>query len=325
MQKVLITGGAGFIGAHVARRLLAEGVEVVCLDNFDPFYAEAIKRRNVDACRAAARSPSAFERVEGDFRDPATCARGLADVDAVLHLGALAGVRPSLAQPARYYDVNVVGTQVLLSALQQRGPDLPLIFASSSSVYGGNEKIPFAEVDPVDHPVSPYAASKKAGEVICYTHHHLHGNPVTCLRFFTVYGPGQRPEMAIHAFARRLLAGEAIPLFGDGTTRRDYTYVDDIVDGVLAALRRADGYRIYNLGGSKTTELRSLLNELEQAFGKAARIERLPEQRGDVRQTWADTDLAAAELDFRPQVGLREGLRRFADWYLGEREAGRLG
>ncbi len=318
---ILVTGGAGFIGSHVARRLLSTGRSVRVLDNFDPFYAEAIKRRNVESLGAA--GGSAFELLEGDFRDVDSAKRALDGVRGVIHLGALAGVRPSIQDPVRYMDVNVRGTQILLQELQGR-PEVPFVFASSSSVYGGNTKVPFAETDPVDHPVSPYAASKKAGEVICHAHHHLHGTPITCLRFFTVYGPGQRPEMAIHLFSRKLLAGEPIPMFGDGTTRRDYTFVDDIVDGVVAALDRADGYRIYNLGGAHTTELRTLIATLEDVFGKQAVIDRKPEQPGDVKQTWADTTRVAEELGFAPQVGVREGVERFAEWYLAERKAGRL-
>jgi UDP-glucuronate 4-epimerase len=322
MQTVLITGGAGFIGSHVARRILGEGRRVRVLDNFDPFYAESIKRRNVEFSRAVA--PSGYELIEGDFRDAATCSAVLDGVDAVLHLGALAGVRPSIEQPIRYMDVNVTGTQTLLSAVAERSTSMPVVFASSSSVYGGNTKVPYAETDPVDHPVSPYAASKKAGEVVCSTHHHLYGNPITCLRFFTVYGPGQRPEMAIHKFARLLVAGDPIPMFGDGSTRRDYTFIDDIVDGVVTALDRASGYRIYNIGGSRTTELGTLIATMEEVFGKKAAIERMPEQPGDVRQTWADTTLLERDLGFVPRVDIREGLTRFAAWYLEERAAGRI-
>ncbi|MFO1052104.1 MAG: NAD-dependent epimerase/dehydratase family protein [Planctomycetota bacterium] len=323
MAHILITGGAGFIGSQVAQRLLRSGQSVRVLDNFDPFYDVAIKRRNVERCAELARGAAIFEFVEGDFRERRTCADAVAKVDAVIHLGALAGVRPSIVEPVRYMDVNVSGTQTLLSVLQDRR-DVPFVFASSSSVYGGNRKVPFAESDPVDHPVSPYAASKKAGEVICYTHHHLYGNAVTCLRFFTVYGPGQRPEMAIHKFARHLVAGESIPFFGDGTTRRDYTYVDDIVDGVIAAMHRASGYHVYNLGGSSTTDLATLVRTMEVVFDRPAKLERLPEQPGDVRETWADTSLAARDLGFRSRVGLREGIERFAAWYLEERSAGRL-
>lgn len=323
MDTVLITGGAGFIGSHVARRLLAQGSRVVVLDNFDPFYDVRIKQRNVEALRAAAK-PGRFELIEGDVRDPAACERALRGASAVLHLGALAGVRPSIADPVRYMDVNVRGTQVLLEEIRKLPARVPVVFASSSSVYGGNRRLPFRESDPVDRPVSPYAASKKAGEVQCACFAHLYGNPVTCLRFFTVYGPGQRPEMAIHQFARRLLDGEPLPLFGDGTTRRDYTYIDDVVDAVVAALARADGYRIYNIGGSRTTSLAELVALLEQVFGRTAIVEHRPEQPGDVKETYADVTLAERELGYAPKVDIAEGLARFARWYLAERSAGNV-
>jgi UDP-glucuronate 4-epimerase len=323
VAKFLITGGAGFIGSHVARRLLGRGDEVVILDNLDPFYDPRIKRRNLAELEQAA--GDALAVVEGDIRSPEACAHAVRGVSAVIHLAALAGVRPSIADPVRYMDVNVVGTQVLLEAVRKLGaPAVPVVYGSSSSVYGGNVKVPFAETDPVDHPVSPYAASKKAGEVQCAAFHHLSGNPVVCLRFFTVYGPGQRPEMAIHKFCRLMLQGQALPFFGDGSTRRDYTYVDDIVAGVVAAADRARGYEVYNLGGSQTTTLADLVRMLEAVLGRRAVLDRKPEQPGDVRQTYADTRKAARDLGYRAEVDLREGLRRFADWYLAEREQGRL-
>ena len=219
--------------------------------------------------------------------------------------------------------VNVTGTQTLLEAIRGR-PEIRFVFGSSSSVYGGNEKVPFAEDDNVDWPISPYAASKKAGEVVCHAHHHLHGNPVTCLRFFTVYGPGQRPDLAIHLFTRKLIDGETIPMFGDGSTSRDYTYVDDIVDGVVAAIDRDSGYRIYNLGGSSPIKLRDLIAELEDATGCQAQIDRKPDQPGDVPRTWADVSRAGAELGYEPKVDTREGLRRFVAWFRKARSEGAL-
>ncbi|MCA8956734.1 MAG: SDR family NAD(P)-dependent oxidoreductase [Planctomycetes bacterium] len=324
MRRVLITGGAGFIGTHLATRLLDAGDSVVVLDCFDPFYDPAIKRRNVAGLRA--RGGDRFELLEGDIREPEACRAAVEDVDGVMHLAALAGVRPSLEDPVRYMDVNVRGTQVLLNAVRDAAARKPIrfLFGSSSSVYGGNVKVPFAESDPVEHPVSPYAASKRAGELICYTFHHLTGIPVTCLRFFTVFGPGQRPEMAIHKFSRMIVDGKPVPMFGDGTTSRDYTFVSDIVDGLVAALERADGYRIYNLGGSRTTTLAELIRGIEQALGRTAVIERLPEQPGDVKTTNADLTLVERELGFMPKVSMAEGLRQFAAWYLAEREAGRV-
>jgi UDP-glucuronate 4-epimerase len=327
VDTVLITGGAGFIGAHVARRLLAAGSRVVILDNFDPFYDVRIKRRNVANLHDLAASRGAergVEVVEADLRDSAACQRAARDATAVLHLAALAGVRPSIQDPVRYMDVNVRGTQVLLEEVRRLPSRVPLVFASSSSVYGGNERLPFRESDPVDRPVSPYAASKKAGEVQCAAWSHLWGHPTTCLRFFTVYGPGQRPEMAIHQFSRKIVSGEPLPFFGDGTTRRDYTYIDDIIDGVIAALQRAAGYRIYNLGGSHTTSLSELVTMLEGAFGRRAILDRKPDQPGDVKQTYADGQLAERELGFKPKVGMQEGIARFARWYLAEKQAGHV-
>ena len=322
---VLVTGGAGFIGAHVAARLLARGSAVRVLDNLDPYYDAALKRRNLERLTAA--GGQRFECVEGDLRDPAACARAAEGAAAVIHLAALAGVRPSILDPVRYMDVNVTGTQVLLQSLHDR-PRVPIVFGSSSSVYGGNAKVPFAEGDPVDRPVSPYAASKKAGEVVCYAFHHLRGNPVTCLRFFTVYGPGQRPEMAIHKFSRCIVSGQPLPFFGDGDSARDYTYVDDIVDGVCAALdrmrRRGRGYDIFNLGGATPVALRDLVAMLETEFQRRAILDRRGDQEGDVRRTHADLTLARAELGWAPRVPLAEGLRRFATWYRAERAEGRL-
>jgi UDP-glucuronate 4-epimerase len=320
-RHVLVTGGAGFIGSHVARSLLAEGRAVRVLDNLDPFYDVALKRRNLD--ELAALGGARLEFMDGDIRDAAACVRAVDRADGVVHLAALAGVRPSIRDPVRYMDVNVRGTQVLLQALAGRR-DVPFVFGSSSSVYGGNRKVPFAEDDPVDRPVSPYAASKKAGEVQCHAFHHLCGNAVSCLRFFTVYGPGQRPEMAIHKFARHITDGRPIPFFGDGTSRRDYTWIDDIVAGVVAALDRAEGYEIYNLGGSATTTLADLVRSLEEALGRKAVLERLPDQPGDMPQTCADISKAARALGYRCTVPAPEGIARFAQWYLREKAAGRL-
>ena len=316
-DRILVTGGAGFIGGHVVERLLAAERSVRVLDNLDPYYDPAIKRRTLEHLRA--RGGSRFEFTEGDIRDPETCARALADVGVVIHLAALAGVRPSIAEPVRFADVNVTGTQVLLDVLAHTAPGhARLVFASSSSVYGGNRKVPFSEPDPVDHPVSPYAATKRAGELLCDTFHHLYGNPVTCLRLFTVYGPRQRPEMAIHRFARCIRSGQPIPFFGSGESRRDYTFVDDIVDGVTAATGRDSGYRIYNLGGAATTSLSELVGMLEELLGRQAVLDRLPDQAGDVPQTWADIGRAERELGYRCRVPLPDGLRRFCDWLIAQ-------
>jgi UDP-glucuronate 4-epimerase len=317
---VLITGGAGFIGSHLAARLLAAGRTVRVLDNLDPYYDVAIKQRNLEELAAA--GGERFTFVRGDLCRDEDCRQAVAGVGTVVHLAALAGVRPSLEKPVRYLDVNVTGTQRLLQAIES--PDVAFVFGSSSSVYGGNTKVPFAENDPVDRPVSPYAASKKAGEVLCHAWHHLKKNAVTCLRFFTVYGPRQRPEMAIHQFARRITDGQPVPFFGDGTSRRDYTYVDDIVDGVIGAMRRREGYGIYNLGGAATTTLTELVALIEGALGKKAVLDRKPDQPGDVPQTFADVRLAERDLGFRARTPIAAGITKFCAWYLAEKRAGRI-
>ncbi|RMF72366.1 MAG: NAD-dependent epimerase/dehydratase family protein [Acidobacteria bacterium] len=317
---VLVTGAAGFIGSHVVDHLLARGDTVVGLDNFDPFYDPALKRENLAAALAA----PGFTLVEGDLRDRALVDRVLAEhrVDAVIHLAARAGVRPSLADPELYADVNVRGSAVVFEAARAAGITR-VIYASSSSVYGGNEKLPFAEDDPVDHPVSPYAATKKANELQAHVYSRLHGMTMIGLRFFTVYGPRQRPEMAIASFTRRIAEGRPVPMYGDGTSRRDYTYIDDIVAGVLAALDRGEGYRIYNLGESRTTSLARLIELIGEALGVTPQIERLPEQPGDVPATWADIRRARDELGYDPQVPVEDGIRRYVAWFRGRGEAGR--
>ena len=320
MTRVLITGGAGFIGSHLAQRLLADGDTVRVLDNLDPFYAPAIKQRNLDLLRD--QGGERFSFVEGDLRDADACRRAVDGAQVVVHLAALAGVRPSLADPARYMDVNVTGTQILLN--QVADPSVRVVFGSSSSVYGGSKEMPFHEGLKVDRPVSPYAASKKGGEVLCHTWHHLHGNPLTCLRFFTVYGPRQRPEMAIHKFARMITDGDAIPFFGDGSSRRDYTYVDDIVSGVRAAMARTEGYDVFNLGGAATTSLSELVEHLERALDKPAKLDRQPDQPGDVPVTYADVTRAQQELGYRSETPLADGVQKFCSWYLEEKAQGRV-
>lgn len=318
MQRILVTGGAGFIGSHLCERLLARGDAVQVLDNLDPFYDPALKQKNLSMLATVGGDRFAFQ--QGDIRDARTCRQALRGCDGVIHLAALAGVRPSIADPVRYMDVNVTGTQVLMQQIDSKS--MPFVFGSSSSVYGGNTKVPFSEDDAVDRPVSPYAASKKAGEVICHAWHHLHGNPVTCLRFFTVYGPRQRPEMAIHQFARCIMTDKPVPFFGDGESRRDYTYVADIVTGVVASLDRAKGYSIYNLGGSATTSLSELVAALEHALDRKAVLHRLPDQPGDVPITFADVSRAERELGYRCTTPVKDGLRRFVEWYLKEQQAG---
>lgn len=319
-MQVVVTGACGFIGSHVCEALLARGDAVVGLDNFNDFYDPRLKEKNAGLLEKHA----AFKLVRGSILDEDALQRALAPrPDAVIHLAAWAGVRPSIERPALYTRENIDGTVAVMDALRAR-PDpagrLPrLVFASSSSVYGTNSKVPFEEDDPIAHPVSPYAATKRAGELLAYTYHHLYGLDVACLRFFTVYGPRQRPEMAIHKFARLLLDGKAVPRFGDGSTRRDYTFIADIVQGVLASMDRCAGFAIYNLGNSRTVTLNELIDKLAAALGVPARVEALPEQPGDVPITYADVSRAVRELGYRPDYPLERGLAEFAAWLKAQR------
>jgi UDP-glucuronate 4-epimerase len=316
-RRVLVTGGAGFIGSHLAERLLADGHEVVVLDNFDSFYDPAIKRRNV----AAALGNPRYRLVEGDIREDTALERAFAGgrPEAVIHLAARAGVRPSIVDPVLYSSVNLDGTTRLLEACRRHGVGR-FLFGSSSSVYGDNPKVPFAEDDPVDHPISPYAATKKAGEILCHAFHHLFGIQVACLRFFTVYGPRQRPEMAIHKFTRLLSRGVPVEQYGDGASARDYTYVGDIVEGVVRALERCRGYHVWNLGGARTISLGDLVARIAGVLEVEPRVRQLPEQPGDVQRTWADISRAARDLDWAPQVPLEEGLPQFVHWFRKHRD-----
>jgi UDP-glucuronate 4-epimerase len=316
MGAILVTGGAGFIGSHLTDRLLRDGREVVALDSFDAFYDPADKERNLEA---ACRHPR-FRLVRGDIRDAAAldAAMGTAPVDAVVHLAARAGVRPSIADPVLYSSVNVDGTVRVLEACRRHGIDT-LVFGSSSSVYGNNAKVPFAEDDPVDRPISPYAATKRAGELLAHTYHHLFGMRIACLRFFTVYGPRQRPDLAIRKFATLLTAGSELPVFGDGSSGRDYTYVDDIVDGIVRTLDRTTGFHVWNLGGSQPVLLRDLVDRLGRGLGVTPTIRRLPPQAGDVERTWADTRRARRELDWSPATPFDAGIDAFLSWLESER------
>jgi UDP-glucuronate 4-epimerase len=314
-MKILITGSAGFIGSSLAERLLARGDRVVGLDNFDDYYAPAIKRRN--SARLATKG--SFVLVEGDIRDPNKLQEIFAEnsFDCIVHCAARAGVRPSLSDPLLYEDVNVRGTlNILNMARTQRVANT--VACSSSSVYGNNSKVPFSEDDPVDHPISPYAATKKAAELLCYTYHHLYNLSVTCLRLFTVYGPRQRPEMAIHKFARRIDKEQPITMFGDGSSSRDYTYIEDLVDGLVHAVDTPLGYEIINLGESQTVTLRKLIAVIEQELGKKSIIQQKPVQAGDVERTYADIRKAQKLLGYRPNVSIEEGIRRFIAWYKEE-------
>lgn len=312
-MKVLLTGGAGFIGSWVGERLLEQGHGVVCIDNFNEFYDPAIKRSNIETALA---NPE-YVLCEGDITDRALLDELFAahEFDAIIHLAAWAGVRPSIENPEIYEEVNLGGTLNLLQRARAKG--LPkFVFASSSSVYGGRKDPPFSETDSVGRPVSPYAATKRGGEVLAYTYHHLFGLDITCLRFFTVYGPRQRPEMAIHKFARRMLQGRSIPLFGDGTSSRDYTYIDDIVDGTIRALDHCKGYEIVNLGESHTTTLIELVRHISDAMEIEPQIDWLPDQPGDVPITFADISKAKELLGYNPTTLAKEGVSRFVEWYL---------
>jgi UDP-glucuronate 4-epimerase len=322
-SHVLVTGGAGFIGSHLTQRLLARGDRVTAFDDFNDYYDPARKWENVNLIVDGPHADR-YCLVEGDIRDEAAVDRLYAEgsFDAVVHLAARAGVRPSLREPILYEDVNCIGTLRLLEAARRHGPDL-FLFGSSSSVYGINEKVPFAEDDAVDQPISPYATTKRAGELLCYNYHHLYGFRTACLRFFTVFGPRQRPEMAIHKFTDLIARGETIPLYGDGGSRRDYTYVDDIVDGLVAALDLAPGFEILNLGGADTTSLRDLVGWIGGELAVEPRIDYLPAQPGDVPITYADVSKAARLLGYSPKVPIREGLRRFVSWYRERAEARR--
>ena len=311
-MKVLVTGGAGFIGSHFCEYLLDRDHEVVALDNFNDYYDPGIKRRNVESFAGR----NGAELVEGDILDAGLLERLFSQhrFDAVVHLAARAGVRPSLQQPKLYERVNVQGTIEILEQAQKHGVK-KIVVASSSSVYGNNKKVPFSESDSVDHPISPYAATKKACELISYTYHHLYDLDITCLRFFTVYGPRQRPDMAIHKFTALIAKGEPIPMYGDGSTQRDYTYITDILDGVYKSLLHCDGYHIYNLGESRTIRLRDLIQLIEEAYGKKAEIRQLPMQPGDVQITYADISRAKHELGYNPQVDVADGVQEFVKWF----------
>lgn len=313
-MSILVTGAAGFIGSHVVERLLADGEEVVGLDVYDEFYSPAIKERNL----ARARDHRGFTEVRADIRDRAALDRLPASISAVVHLAARAGVRPSIADPVLYSDVNVTGTTAILDWMQRRRLRA-LAFASSSSVYGNRTRVPFSEADPVEAPYSPYAATKRAGELLCRTFHELYGLSVVSLRFFTAYGERQRPDLAIHRFAQLMRDGKPIPVFGDGTTERDYTYIADIVDGVARSLdhvRRNEGTcEIVNLGESRTIALTRMIQVLSDAMGVTPVREYLPEQPGDVRRTFADVSKAARLFGYAPQTPFEDGIRRFVAWF----------
>jgi UDP-glucuronate 4-epimerase len=314
-RRYLVTGGAGFIGSNLVDRLLHDGHAVTVVDNFDPFYDRVRKQANL---RGAAHSPG-FQLIEADITNENAVAAACDECqpDVIVHLAARAGVRPSIDDPVGYTRVNVEGTLRLLEQARRRS-GLRFVFASSSSVYGDRADGPFRESDRVDNPISPYAATKKAGELLCHTYHHIYGLPVACLRFFTAYGPRNRPDLAIAKFTRLIDQGEPIPVFGDGSSRRDYTFIDDIVDGIVRAANRCEGYAIYNVGNSNPVELSRLVDVIGKALGRTPRIQRQPMQPGDVRATFADVSLARRELGYAPTTSLEEGISRYVAWYRAE-------
>jgi len=310
-SRILVTGGAGFIGSHLCEILLEQGREVLVLDNFNDYYDPAIKRKNI----AMALDHPSCSLQEGDIRDESVVGEVFKSFrpQAVIHLAAMAGVRPSIERPHLYNDVNIAGTTVLLEAARECSVE-NFVFGSSSSVYGSHDKVPFSEEDALSRPISPYAATKLAGEQLCFTYHHLYGIPISCLRFFTVYGPRQRPEMAIHLFARKIMSGSFITLYGDGSSRRDYTYIDDIIDGVTRSLDRPQGFEIFNLGESRTVGLAEMVSLLEDNIGRKAEIRYEPDQPGDVPITYADVTKAGRVLGYEPSIPVEEGIRRFVKW-----------
>lgn len=312
-MKILVTGAAGFIGSHLCEALVKDH-NVIGIDNFCDFYDIKIKRNNL---KKLAQFDN-FKIIKADIRSKSD----LEDVfsqnqfDLIIHLAAMAGVRPSIEDPVLYTEVNINGTVNLLEQCKKHKIK-QFIFASSSSVYGNNKKVPFAESDAVDHPISPYAATKKAGELICHTYHNLEDISMACLRFFTVYGPRQRPDLAIHKFASKIVKGEKIPVFGDGSTQRDYTYIDDIIDGIVKSIESVTAgcqYEIFNLGESQTISLSEMIQTIEDSLGMKAKKEILPLQPGDVERTYADISKAKAILGYNPQTKFKAGVDKFIEW-----------
>ena len=309
---ILITGIAGFIGSHLGEKLVSLGHQVVGIDNFDPFYAKTFKEKNLEVLQKSDK----FSFFETDLRNK----QDIKDIfntysfDLVIHLAAKAGVRPSIEQIAGYYEVNINATVNLLECMRE-AKATRLIFASSSSVYGNNSKIPFSETDFVDNPISPYAATKKSGELLCHVYCSLYRFDITCLRFFTVFGPRQRPDLAIHKFTRLIDQGKPIPFFGDGSTSRDYTYVEDIISGILCAAEKLGGFNVYNLGESRVIQLNELIVFIENALGKKAILNKQPLQPGDVQKTFADITKARKELGYNPKYDMETGINKFIVWY----------
>jgi len=311
-MRILITGGAGFIGSQLAKSLLEKRHEIVVIDNLNDYYDPAIKRANIEMLSTY----ELFTFVEGDIRSIADLEDIFSKdkITQVVHLAAQAGVRPSIQDPKLYYDVNIIGTLNILETMRKYGCK-KMIFGSSSSVYGNNTETPFSESHAVDHPISPYAATKKSGELLCYNYHHLYNFDIFCLRFFSVYGPGQRPEMAIAKFTDAILNGKDIPMYGDGSSERDYTYVEDIVDGIILSMKNLRGYNVFNLGESTTISLKNLIALIEKSCGKESHITQLPMQAGDVSITYADISKAKALLGYQPKTTIEQGVANYVKWY----------
>lgn len=311
-MNILVTGGAGFIGSHLTERLLELGHRVSVIDNFDPFYEPEIKESNI----SRAQQYNQFKLWRTDIVNRRELERIFDDghFEFIFHIAAKAGVRPSIADPAGYYRVNVEGTLNLLELCRTHGI-MKFILASTSSIYGNNRKVPFSETDPVDNPISPYAATKKSAELICHTYHYLYGMDIFALRFFTVYGPRQRPDLAIHKFFRLIDRDEPIPFYGDGTTSRDYTFIDDILQGLVNCIDRVSGFEIINIGESQTITLNGLVRAIEKTIGKKAQRKKLPMQPGDVDRTFADIEKARRILGYNPQTEFHQGLKYFYQWF----------
>ncbi len=324
MRTILVTGGAGFIGSHLSERLLKEGNRVLVIDNFNNYYDTKIKRNNVEevikTCVNNNISLENYKVFEGDIRDNEFLKKVFSNkIDSIMHLAAMAGVRPSIENPKLYYDVNITGTVNLLEKCREFRVK-QFVFASSSSVYGNNEKVPFSERDRVDNPISPYAATKKSGELLCHTYHHLFDMNIACLRFFTVYGPRQRPDLAINKFTSLILENREIPFYGDGSTSRDYTYVEDIVSGIVSSIEYVNTekkvFNIFNLGGDKTVSLIEMVETIEEVLDKKAILNRLPMQPGDVNRTCADINHSREIIGYNPQTSFKEGIKKFIEWKL---------
>lgn len=312
-MHILVTGGAGFIGSHLVDKLLKEGKKVVVLDNFDPFYDPAIKRKNL--LQAYDYNEFKFYEIDILKRESLEDIFSKYNFDSVVHIAAKAGVRPSIIDPSGYFSTNVQGTLNLLECCKKFKVN-KFIFASTSSIYGNNKKVPFSEQDLVDYPVSPYAATKKSAELMCHTYYHLYGIKTYALRLFTVYGPRQRPDLAIHKFFKLIYHSQPIPFFGDGTTTRDYTFIDDIIDGITKSIEKVNGFEIINLGESRTIALNDLVALIEKISGKKAQKNNLPKQPGDVERTYADISKAKKILNYNPNFQIEEGLEIFHQWFI---------